>query len=157
MEQVQQQFEKPAEENKEAVVKKMEKTEKKPVEKITPAAVKEPAREISKPVESAKAKVEEKKEGKAAKDEKKVEIVLKRTVVVPLVKAYAKPAKKRAAKAIKMLREYGARHAKTTIDKVKISEVLARFINARGSKKPPKKLKVTLLKDKQGNVNIAPA
>ncbi|MFH0713350.1 MAG: 50S ribosomal protein L31e [Candidatus Micrarchaeota archaeon] len=108
-----------------------------------PVAAKEPV--------AAKAKLEAKKE------DKKAELVLKRIVIIPLADAYAKPAKKRAAKAIKMMREYGARHSKSPIASVKIDSKLASFVNARGSKKPPKKLKVLLTKDKQGNVKLAPA
>ncbi len=90
-------------------------------------------------------------------DSKKVEYVLQRKAVVPLLKAYAKPAKKRARAAIILLRKFGARHGKTAIENVKIDEKLASFINSRGAKKPPKKLKVTLLKDKSGNVKLVPA
>ncbi len=104
---------------------------------------------------TAKEKISAKKDEK--KGDGKEEVVFKRTAVVPLVKAYAKPAKKRAGRAIKILREYASRHGKTTIDKVKISPKLASFINARGSKHPPKKLKVSLSKDKQGNVKVTPA
>lgn len=150
MEQVQQQIEKPKEET--ANVDNDEKKPQKaaaPVEKIV-AAPKEPA----KPTSGVKAKVDEKKD---VKEEKKREIVLKRTVTVSLFDAYAKPAKKRAAKAVKMLRKYASRHAKATEANVKIDQKLAAFINARGSKKPPKKLKVLLAKDKQGLVTVSPA
>lgn len=155
MEQVQQQMERPKEELKdgpkeEKIEKKAEKMAQKPAAKSEAQAAPEP----SKPPEGAKAKLGEKKE---AKEEKKREIVLKRTVVVPLADAYAKPAKKRAAKAIKMLRQYAARHAKALEANVRLSPVLNHFINARGSKKPPKKLKVTLEKDKQGNVTVSAA
>lgn len=142
MEQVQQQLPKPQEEK---VEKKAEKVEK----PVKAAAAKEPI----KPPENTKAKLEEKKE---AKEEKK-EFTLKRSYVVPLASAYAKPAKKRAGRAIKLLRQFAARHSKSPEASVKISEKVASFVNSRGSKKPPKKLKVAILKDKQGNVFVNPA
>ncbi len=102
----------------------------------------------------AKEKIEEKRE---AKKEKKEEIVLQRKFTIPLVKAYAKPAKKRASRAVKLVRKFAARHAKTTLDKVKIDTKISEFINARGAKRPPKKLKISLVKDKQGIVKVLPA
>ncbi len=163
MEQAQQQIERPKEEVKE---------EKKPLAVPAPKVVetpseKAPAKEkvVGNPVDRApahisKEKVEAKKEAKKAEKEeteKKVEIVLKRNYVIPLLKAYAKPAKKRAAKAVKMVRAFASRHFKTSEDNVKVSEKINEFINARGSKKPPKKLKVLLTKDKEGTVTVNPA
>ena len=107
-----------------------------------------------KKAETSKEKVTAKKDDKV---EKKVEYVLQRKVVIPLSDSYAKPAKKRAARAIKLIRAYAARHTKSLESSVKISEKVAGFVNARGSKYPPKKLKVSLLKDKQGNVTVVPA
>ncbi len=127
-------------------VKKAEKAEaKKPEEKKVEAKKQEEKKPEAKKPEEKKA------------DSKKVEYVLQRKAVVPLLKAYAKPAKKRARAAIMLLRKFGARHGKTAIENVKIDEKLASFINSRGAKKPPKKLKVTLLKDKSGNVKLVPA
>ena len=114
--------------------------------------------EVEKAVEK-KADKAEKPAGKKAekKTEKKVEYVLQRKVVIPLSHSYAKPAKKRAGRAIKLVRAYAARHTKSTEAMVKIDEKVASFINARGSKHPPKKLKVSLVKDKEGNVKVLPA
>ncbi|MFH1247041.1 MAG: 50S ribosomal protein L31e [Candidatus Micrarchaeota archaeon] len=108
---------------------------------------------------TAKPTVAKKEAKPEVKDEvkKKSEIVLKRNYTIPLAKAYAKPAKKRAAKAIKLVRAFAARHFKSPEEKVKIDERVANYINSRGSKKPPKSLKVTLLKDKEGTVKVVPA
>ncbi len=132
--------------------RKQQSSETKPVEKATSkvdAAVEKKA--TDKKAEKAVDKKAEK-----SKTEK-VEYVLQRKAIIPLVNAYAKPAKKRAGAAIKLIRKYAARHAKTTEDKVKIDEVLAAFVNSRGAKHPPKKLTVSLLKDKQGIVKVVPA
>lgn len=163
MEQVQQQIERPKEELKEEKKEeKLPKVVEKPEQKTT--VEKPPAKEkvVGNPVERqpapvSKEKVEAKKEAKKAEKgekEKKPEIVFKRNYVIPLLKAYAKPAKKRAAKAVKMVRAFASRHFKTSEDKVKVSEKINQFINARGSKKPPKKLKVVLTKDKEGTVTV---
>ncbi len=139
------------------------KAEQNSIEKTTDVKETEKA-EAKKPEEKkVEVKKQEEKKPEARKseekkvDSKKVEYVLQRKAVVPLLKAYAKPAKKRARAAIMLLRKFGARHGKTAIENVKIDEKLASFINSRGAKKPPKKLKVTLLKDKSGNVKLVPA
>ncbi len=100
----------------------------------------------------------EDKKDKNAKDEKpKVEIVLERKYTVPFYEAYAKPAKKRGPKAMKMLRQFVARHMKVPLENVRIDNRLSVFMNARGIKHPPKKLNVKLQKDKEGRVTALPA
>ncbi|MDP3742623.1 MAG: 50S ribosomal protein L31e [Candidatus Micrarchaeota archaeon] len=167
MEQAQQQIERPKDvvkEEKKPVAAPTEKLVEKPEPKTgdkVPAkekAVGNPVERVPAPI--SKEKIEAKKEAKKAEKEdgvKKSVIVLKRNYVIPLVKAYAKPAKKRAAKAIKMVRAFAARHFKTSEANVKIDEKIAHFINVRGSKKPPKKLSVSLTKDKEGIVRVSPA
>ncbi len=97
---------------------------------------------LEKVAKSVKDKLAAKKQDAATASTKepakeKVEYVLQRKAVIPLSTAYAKPAKKRARKAILLIRAYAARHTKTTEDKVKIDEKLASFVNARGAKHPP--------------------
>src|SRR3989344_2103977 len=69
---------------------------------------------------------------------KKREEGLERLYTVSLFKAYRKPAPKRANTAIKMLREYIARHAKAELENAKIDAKVQSFIMQRGHTKPAK-------------------
>lgn len=116
------------------------------------------------PKQEGKAKAGEKKESvkaekaeKPEKETKKREIVLERNYVVNLVEAYEKPSMFRSIKAMKILREFIARHMKTTLDKVKLAPELGEVINARGHAKPLKKIKVSASKDKEGLVLVKKA
>ncbi|MFH0835774.1 MAG: 50S ribosomal protein L31e [Candidatus Micrarchaeota archaeon] len=106
-----------------------------------------------------KAKVEEKKKPekkeKPKDDEKKKrEIVLERVYVVPLSGAYSKPRIKRGNKASSLLREFVSRHMKVDAKNVKIANEISCVLNARGCKKPPKKIAIRVSKDKEGIVEV---
>ena len=113
--------------------KAVEKPTMKPASTATPAAAKAPEakKEEEKPVE-------------------KREIVLERVYTIPLEDAYAKPAKKRAARAVKLLRQFLSRHMKS--QNVKISPEVNEFIEERGATSPMKKVRVNASKDKAGMV-----
>jgi len=120
-------------------LKKSEKAAEKPT--IKPATTATPA--------AAKAP-EAKKEEKEEKPAEKREIVLERVYTIPLEDAYAKPAKKRAARAVKILRQFLSRHMKS--QNVKISPEVNEFIEERGATSPAKKVRVNASKDKAGMV-----
>lgn len=112
-------------------------------QEVNEAKVKEEVKE--------KAKEEPKKEQK--KEEKKEEeIILKRNYTIPLTKAYEKPKTKRNSKAMSFIRSFIARNMKTDEEKVKIGTKVSELVNARGMRKPPKKIKVILSKNKEGIV-----
>jgi large subunit ribosomal protein L31e len=95
----------------------------------------------------------EKVQEKETKEEKpKEEIVLKRSYIIPLTKAYEKPKTGRNKRAMNLLRTFAARHMKTDKNNVKIGTKVSELVNARGLRKPPKKIKVTLSKNKEGIV-----
>ena len=102
---------------------------------------KEIKKEDRKEAEVEKEKVEEKKE---IKNEKKPE--LEREYIIPLRKKARKvPRYKRARKAIKVIKEFLARHMKVEerdLRKIKIDKWLNNEIWFRGIKKPPAKIKV---------------
>ncbi|HEV8290006.1 MAG TPA: 50S ribosomal protein L31e [Candidatus Norongarragalinales archaeon] len=89
------------------------------------------------------------------KTEKKREVILERTYIIPLFDAYKKPAKFRTNKAMKMLREFISRHMKAAPVDVKIDEALNSAIIARGATRPPKTIKVSASKEKTGSVIVA--
>ena len=85
------------------------------------------------------------------KEEKKAEIVLERIYVVPLRREWLKvPKYKRAAKAVRGLREFLMKHMKAF--DVKIGKYLNEAIWSRGMKNPLHKVKVEAKKNEKGIV-----
>ena len=80
------------------------------------------------------------------------EVVLERIYTVPLRDAYEASRKRRAKKAINLLRKFAQRHMKT--EDVRISEGVNQLIWSRGAEKPPKKITVLMRKDKDRIVRV---
>ncbi|MCS7132124.1 MAG: 60S ribosomal protein L31 [Nitrososphaeria archaeon] len=80
------------------------------------------------------------------------EIILERIYTVPLRDAYEASRRRRAKRAINILREFAERHMKS--EDVRISEGVNRLIWGRGAEKPPRKITVMMRKDKDGIVRI---
>ena len=110
--------------------------------------------------EEEEAKPEEKK-----KKEKEEEIVEERIYVIPLGKASVRPPKKRAPRAIQLIRAFITKHMKlemrveeeeeeAELPKLTISQDVNEKIWGRGIEKPPKKIRVRAAKDKDGNVTV---
>ncbi len=70
-----------------------------------------------------------------------------RVYTIPLRDAYEKPRTKRAKVAVKIIRQFAARHMKSSIDNVIISNYLNAIVWKRGIQKPPRKVKVKMKKD----------
>ncbi len=71
-----------------------------------------------------------------------------RIYTVPLGKVKYTPRKKRAPKAIKILREFIHRHMKIEPEKILIDPDVNHKIWERGIEKPPNKLRIRAVKDK---------
>ncbi len=119
----------------------------------------EPAPE---PVEAEEEVAEEPEKKKKEKEE---EIVEERVYVIPLGKALVRPPKKRAPRAIQLIREFITKHMKLEmrveeeeeeeeLPQLTISEELNERIWGRGIEKPPRKIRVRAAKDKDGNVTV---
>ena len=132
--------------------------------------LKEPAEEIVEteetPAETEK-EAEEKEEEKPAKKKKgkEEEIVEERVYTIPLGKASVRPPKKRAPRAIQLIRAFITKHMKLEIrleeeeeegelPKLIISKEVNEKIWDRGIEKPPKKIRVRAAKDSDGNVTV---
>jgi large subunit ribosomal protein L31e len=111
------------------------------------------------PAEEEEAKKPEKK-----KKEKEREIVEERVYTIPLAKAWIRPPKKRAPRAMHMIREFITKHMKLEV-RVEEEEkgemptlTVSREVNERvwskGIEKPPRKIRVRTAKDKDGNVTV---
>ena len=92
----------------------------------------------------------------AKKEEKKEErkIVLERTLVVPLSKAYRKPRSHRARIAVSLLKQFISRHAKTPVESVRVAAEVNSLIQARGARRPPKAVRIRVSKDDKGVAEV---
>ncbi len=130
------------------------------------AEEKEPAAEEAIPSEvEEKPAEEEEKEAKPKKKKAEEEIVEERTYTVPLSRALVRPPKKRAPRAIQLLKIFITKHMKL---EMKVSEeeeeeelpqlIISQEVNQkiwdRGIEKPPRKIRVRAAKDKDGNVTV---
>ncbi|MBW2997915.1 60S ribosomal protein L31 [Candidatus Woesearchaeota archaeon] len=78
---------------------------------------------------------------------------LKRNYVVPLRKGFLKtPVYKRSKKAVKVLKEFIAKHMKS--EDVAVQKELNEHIWKHGIKNPPSRVSVTAVKDKEGKVSV---
>ncbi len=123
-----------------------------------PSATETPQEETSAqaPVAPAEAKPRKKKED--AED-----VVEEKTYTIPLGKALIMPPRKRAPRAMHMIRAYVVKHMKIPsraeeededAPKVTITNELNERVWGRGIEKPPRKVRVRATKDKEGNVTI---
>ena len=119
----------------------------------------EPVPESVEEMEEEEAKPEKKKKGKEE------EIVEERVYVIPLGKASVRPPKKRAPRAIQLIRAFINKHMKLEIrveeeeepeelPRLIISQDLNEKVWGRGIEKPPRKVRVRAAKDKDGNVTV---
>ncbi len=113
-------------------------------------------------IEDAKEEVVEatpvrKTKEKPEKDEEEIEVVEERTYMLPFQKVWRMPRQARAPKAARMLREYVQQHMKVKVDEVLISNEVNEQIWAKGITNPPRRLRVRMVKDKEGMVTVYPA
>jgi large subunit ribosomal protein L31e len=111
---------------------------------------------------------EEEPEPKSSKKKKKDEdedIVEERIYTIPLGRALVRPPKKRAPRAITLIREFIKKHMKMDtsaitemergeLPKLSISNAVNEKIWSRSIKKPPRKIRVRVTKDKEDNVKV---
>jgi large subunit ribosomal protein L31e len=104
-------------------------------------------------------------EEKPKRKKKEEEIVEERFYTIPLQKALIRPPKKRAPRAMQLIKIFVTKHMKL---EMKVSEeeeeeelpqlIISQEINekvwGRGIEKPPRKIKTRVTKDKDGNVTV---
>jgi len=98
---------------------------------------------------------EEAEEVEEAEEEEEIQIVEERVYTIPFRKAWATPRGKRAPRVSRMVRDFARRHMKS--DNIKISNEVNEELWAGGTKKPPRQIKVRIVKDKEGKVIVYPA
>ncbi len=148
------------EEQKKAEEELTDLTEEEPSVETTQEIV--PAEEV--PAEELPAEEAEEK-AKPKKKKAEEEIVEERTYTVPLSRALVRPPKKRAPRAMQLLKAFIIKHMKL---EMKVSEeeeeeelpqlIISQEVNEkiwdRGIEKPPRKIRVRAAKDKDGNVTV---
>ena len=101
--------------------------------------------------EEAKKEAEPKE---AAEEEEELEIVEEKFYDLNLRRIWNSPREKRTPRAVRFLREFVARRMKT--DDVSLSEEANSMLWVRGISKPPRKIRVRVVKDKEGHVIVFP-
>jgi large subunit ribosomal protein L31e len=107
----------------------------------------------------------ETKSSKKKKKDKDEDIVEERIYTIPLGRALVRPPKKRAPRAITLIREFVKKHMKMDtsalaeeergeLPKLTISNAVNEKIWSRSIKKPPRKIRVRVTKDKEDNVKV---
>ena len=124
-----------------------------------------PEEEIEEAAEEEEiAEVKEEEEVEKEKKEVEEEIVEERFYTIPLGKAWIYPRKKRAPKAMRIIKSFVKKHMKLRTEvevegeeeaeKLVISDEVNEKIWSRGIQKPPRKIRVRAVKDKEGVVTV---
>ena len=142
-------------------------TEEKTAEEIEEIlAEEEPTEEtVEAEEEAAEAEEEEAKPRRKKKKEEEQEFVEERIYTIPLGKAWVRPQKKRAPRAMHMVKAFVTKHMKLEmrveaeeereeLPKLIISNDVNEKIWSRGIEKPPRKIRVRAAKDEDGNVTV---
>ena len=129
-------------------------------------ALSEDAAEGTADAEETPEQTDEEEEAKPSrkKKEEDEDIVEERTYTIPLGKALVRPPKKRAPRAMYMIRAFITKHMKLNadVDDEEMKELPALVIRnevnekvwSRGIEKPPRKIRVRATKDQDGNVTV---
>lgn len=128
------------------VEEELEETEEKVEEIVEEAVLEEP--------------IEEERPERREREEVEEEIVEERIYTIPLGRAWISPPKKRAPRAIRIVKTFITRHMKIKADAIEEAErlVISNEVNekiwSRGIKSPPRKIRVRAVKDKEGTVTL---
>jgi large subunit ribosomal protein L31e len=129
-------------------------------ETTKPEEISETERAAVEPVveekEAAKSVPAAAKAEKEEAGEEEIEVVEEKIFTIPIAKmGYATDRGHRSPKAVRDVRAYVERHMKA--DEVSISNEINQAIWDRGINKPPRKITVRAVKDKEGKVVVYPA
>jgi len=115
--------------------------------------IKEEIQETGETRETREVKEAEEKP-KPEKKKEEEDIVEERVYTVPLGRVWLVPRKGRSPKALRMLRGFIQRHMKIADDSLVISNEVNEKIWSRGIEKPPRKIRIRAVKDKEGTVTV---
>jgi large subunit ribosomal protein L31e len=133
-------------------------------EELAKLAEATPVTETPQETTSAEAPAKPAEEAKPRKKKEEAEdIVEEKTYTIPLGKALIMPPRKRAPRAMHMIRAYIVKHMKIPSraeeedenpPTISITNELNERVWGRGIEKPPRKIRVRATKDKEGNVTV---
>lgn len=132
-------------------------------EEETVEAAEEKEEELTEEAVEEVEEIEEKKEVKKAKKKEIEEIVEEKIYTIPLGRAWISPRRKRAPRAIRLIRSFIHRHMKIKTEVEEMEEeaerlVISNEVNekiwSRGIEKPPRKIRVRAAKDKEGVITV---
>jgi large subunit ribosomal protein L31e len=144
----------------EAVVEPIVEKPAEPEENVMVTMEKEVEAEEAVKAEEAPTEVEAVKPKKKKEEE---EIVEEKTYTIPLGKALIMPPRRRSPRAMRMIRAYVVKHMKIPSrgeeedeepPKLSITNEVNELIWGRGIEKPPRKIRVRVTKDKDGNATV---
>jgi len=127
-------------------------------------AEEEPAEETIEAKEET-AEEEEAKPRRRKKEEEEEEFVEERIYTIPLGKAWVRPSKKRAPRAIQLIKDFITKHMKMDMraeveeekgemPRLLITNKVNEKVWSRSISKPPRKIRVRAAKDNEGNVTV---
>lgn len=87
-------------------------------------------------------------------EEEEIEIVEEKFYDLNLRRIWTAPREKRTPRAVRYVRNYAAQRMKT--DKVSLAEETNSLLWTRGIAKPPRKIRIRVVKDKDGKVIVFP-
>ena len=137
------------EESEEATEERAEELEKEAVEEVTKA--------------EEEGIEEEEEVKKKEKEESEEEIVEERIYTIPLSRAWISPPKRRAPRAVRIVRSFIQKHMKIKTEaeeegeepeKLVLSNEVNQKIWSRGIKEPPRNIRVRAVKDKEGVITV---
>lgn len=140
----------------------MEKTEKIDEEEAEEKA-EELEEEEAAAKEEAEEEVEEEKVKKEKKEEAEEEIVEERIYTIPLSRAWISPPKRRAPRAVRIVKSFIQKHMKIKTEaeeegeepeKLVLSNEVNQKIWSRGIREPPRNIRVRAVKDKEGVITV---
>jgi len=117
------------------------------------------------PAEAEEEEEEEKAEEKKREEAPEEEIVEERIYTIPLNRAWISPRKKRTPRAVRIVRSFVQKHMKIETGvkteeeeeeagRLVISDEVNKKLWSRGIEKPPRKIRVRAVKDKEGTVTL---
>ena len=127
---------------------KLEPIEEEAEEKEETGAVEAGAKEASEGTEAPAA------ESDAEEEEEEIEIVEEKFYDLNLRRIWTAPREKRTPRAVRYVKNYAAARMKT--DKVSLAEETNSLLWTRGLSKPPRKIRIRVVKDKEGKVIVFP-
>ena len=142
-----------------------EASEEQTADEIEELLAEEPAGEAIETEEKVAPEEEEEAKPRRGKKKEEKEFVEERVYTIPLGKAWVRPRKKRAPRAMQMIKAFVTKHMKLDmradveeekgeLPKLIISNDVNERVWSRSIEKPPRKIRVRVAKDKDGNVTV---